>query len=182
MGTATYPSDTSCPRMDSLTSRIRSRSLSQVWPKVSRSCGHLRQWRCPRRIYPKCRKTIASSRARGARASNRTVAPEDSETTFYNTALTCITVLDPQEPVDSPRVKSECGAMAMASVHYAFDQFEILATSRRIGWLKFGTTTVPCSVANPQNVSTSAFMPATTAGYCRKKNNSLRPACYKRQI
>ena len=59
----------------------------------------------------------------GARASNRTVAPEDSETSFYNTALTCITVLDPQEPVDSPRVKSECGAMAMASVHYAFDQF-----------------------------------------------------------
>jgi alkanesulfonate monooxygenase SsuD/methylene tetrahydromethanopterin reductase-like flavin-dependent oxidoreductase (luciferase family) len=59
----------------------------------------------------------------GARASSRALAPGGSEANFYNTALTCITVLDPQEPVDSPRVKRECGAMAMASVHYAFDQF-----------------------------------------------------------
>lgn len=59
----------------------------------------------------------------GARVSSRALAPGGSEANFYNTALTCITVLDPQEPVDSPRVKRECGAMAMASVHYAFDQF-----------------------------------------------------------
>jgi hypothetical protein len=32
-------------------------------------------------------------------------------------------VLDEGEAVDSPRVKSECGAMAMASVHYAYDQW-----------------------------------------------------------
>lgn len=58
-----------------------------------------------------------------ARSSGRAGTPQDCDRGFYNTALTCISVLDPQEPVDSARVKSECGAMAMASVHYAFDQF-----------------------------------------------------------
>ena len=42
---------------------------------------------------------------------------------YYTTALTTIVVLEPGEPVDSPRVKSECGAMAMAAVHFAYDQF-----------------------------------------------------------
>jgi len=31
--------------------------------------------------------------------------------------------LDQNEAIDSPRVKSECGAMAMAAVHYAYDQY-----------------------------------------------------------
>ena len=43
--------------------------------------------------------------------------------TYYTTALTTMVVLDPGEPVDSPRVKAECGAMAMAAVHFAYDQF-----------------------------------------------------------
>lgn len=43
--------------------------------------------------------------------------------TFYTTALTAMVVLDEGEAPDSPRVKSECGAMAMAAVHYAYDQF-----------------------------------------------------------
>ena len=59
----------------------------------------------------------------GARSVGRVGMPQDSGNCFYNTALTCISVLDHREPVDSARVKSECGAMAMASVHYAFDQF-----------------------------------------------------------
>ncbi|MEQ8484150.1 MAG: LLM class flavin-dependent oxidoreductase [Pseudomonadales bacterium] len=42
---------------------------------------------------------------------------------FYTTALTAIVVLDDGEAVDSPRVKAECGAMAMAALHYAYDQW-----------------------------------------------------------
>ena len=43
--------------------------------------------------------------------------------TYYTTALTTMVVLDPGEAADSPRVKAECGAMAMAAVHFAYDQF-----------------------------------------------------------
>ena len=42
---------------------------------------------------------------------------------YYTTALTTMVVLEPGEAVDSPRVKAECGAMAMAAVHFAYDQF-----------------------------------------------------------
>jgi len=42
---------------------------------------------------------------------------------YYTTALTTMVVLNPGERVDSPRVKAECGAMAMAAVHFAYDQF-----------------------------------------------------------
>jgi alkanesulfonate monooxygenase SsuD/methylene tetrahydromethanopterin reductase-like flavin-dependent oxidoreductase (luciferase family) len=59
----------------------------------------------------------------GAFASGRYQEIDGEIPAFYNTALTSITVLDSQEAIDSPRVKSECGAMAMAAVHYAFDQF-----------------------------------------------------------
>lgn len=41
---------------------------------------------------------------------------------FPTTGLTTIALLEPGEPVDSDRVKAQCGAMAMASVHYAYDQ------------------------------------------------------------
>ncbi len=41
---------------------------------------------------------------------------------FLTTALTAIVVLDPGEPIDSPRVKSECGAMAMAAIHFGYEQ------------------------------------------------------------
>ena len=43
--------------------------------------------------------------------------------TFYTTALTTMVVLDEGEAPDSDRVKAECGAMAMAAVHYAYDQW-----------------------------------------------------------
>lgn len=55
----------------------------------------------------------------GARAAGRDV----DRSRFYTTALTTIVVLDEGEAVDSDRVKSECGAMAMAAVHYAYDQW-----------------------------------------------------------
>lgn len=42
---------------------------------------------------------------------------------FYLSALTTMVVLDDGEAIDSPRVKHECGAFAMASVHYAYDQY-----------------------------------------------------------
>lgn len=42
---------------------------------------------------------------------------------FYTTALTAMVVLDDNEAIDSPRVKHECGAMAMAALHYSYDQY-----------------------------------------------------------
>ena len=48
---------------------------------------------------------------------------EIDRASYYTTALTTMVVLDPGEAVDSPRVKAECGAMAMAGVHFSYDQF-----------------------------------------------------------
>lgn len=56
---------------------------------------------------------------RGAAAAGR----ELDRAKFYTTALTTIVVLDEGEAPDSSRVKAECGAMAMAAVHYAYDQW-----------------------------------------------------------
>lgn len=56
----------------------------------------------------------------GAKTGGHEVAPGGD---FYTTALTTMVVLDEGEAVDSDRVKAECGAMAMATVHYAYDQF-----------------------------------------------------------
>lgn len=55
----------------------------------------------------------------GARKGGR----EIDRDRFYVTALTTMVVLDEGEAVDSDRVKAECGAMAMATVHYAYDQW-----------------------------------------------------------
>ncbi len=58
----------------------------------------------------------------GAQAAGRTI----DRAHFPTTALTTITVLDPGEPVDSPRVRRESGAFAMAALHYAYDQWRQL--------------------------------------------------------
>lgn len=42
---------------------------------------------------------------------------------FYTTALTAMIVRKDHEPVDSERIRHECGAMAMASLHFAYDQW-----------------------------------------------------------
>ena len=56
----------------------------------------------------------------GAREAGREIGPDGS---YYTTALTTMVVLDEDEAPDSDRVKAECGAMAMAAVHYAYDQY-----------------------------------------------------------
>ena len=55
----------------------------------------------------------------GAETGGRTLDRER----FYLTALTTIVVLEEGEAKDSERVKSQCGAMAMAAVHYSYDQY-----------------------------------------------------------
>ena len=61
----------------------------------------------------------------GALHANRQLRTPDQPQgePFYTTALTTMVILQPGEAIDSPRVKAQCGAMAMASVHYAYDQF-----------------------------------------------------------
>lgn len=54
----------------------------------------------------------------GASGAERSI----ERTNFKTTALTAIVVLEPNEPIDSPRVKAECGAMAMAAIHYSYEQ------------------------------------------------------------
>ncbi len=44
-------------------------------------------------------------------------------TGFHTAALSTMVVLEPGEAVDSERVKAECGAFAMAVVHYAYEQW-----------------------------------------------------------
>ena len=54
----------------------------------------------------------------GAQASGS----EFNRSDYSTTALTAIVVLDEGEAIDSPRVKAECGAMAMAAIHYSYEQ------------------------------------------------------------
>jgi alkanesulfonate monooxygenase SsuD/methylene tetrahydromethanopterin reductase-like flavin-dependent oxidoreductase (luciferase family) len=56
---------------------------------------------------------------KGASDAGRTL----DRNSFYTCALTTMVVLDPGEATDSDRVKHECGAFAMAAIHYAYDQF-----------------------------------------------------------
>ncbi len=55
----------------------------------------------------------------GAREAGRTIERDS----YYTTGLTTIVILEPGEAIDSDRVKSQCGAMAMAGVHFSYDQF-----------------------------------------------------------
>ena len=52
-------------------------------------------------------------------AAGRSLDPS----TFLTATLTTISVLEPGEPVDSPRVKAESGAFAIATLHYAYEQW-----------------------------------------------------------
>ena len=67
---------------------------------------------------PMIMENIWSMLEAGARDVDRTL----DRSTFYTTALTTVVVLDPGEAVDSDRVKAECGAMAMAAIHYSYEQ------------------------------------------------------------
>lgn len=55
----------------------------------------------------------------GARDAGRSLDRD----AFRTTALSTISILDPGEAIDSPRVRHECGAFAMATLHYAYDQW-----------------------------------------------------------
>lgn len=55
----------------------------------------------------------------GAADADRTI----DRATFLTTALTTMSVLDDGETTDSPRIRDECGAFAMATVHFAYDQW-----------------------------------------------------------
>ena len=55
----------------------------------------------------------------GARAAGREISRDD----FYVTTLTTVVVLEEGETSDSDRVKGQCGAMAMAAVHYTYEQY-----------------------------------------------------------
>lgn len=55
----------------------------------------------------------------GAKKIGRTINRDD----FYTSVLTTIVVLEPGESALSARVTSQCGAMAMAGVHFAYDQW-----------------------------------------------------------
>ena len=55
----------------------------------------------------------------GAEAAGRELDHE----AFYTTGLTTMVILEAGESVDSDRVRGECGAMAMATVHYSYDQW-----------------------------------------------------------
>ena len=48
---------------------------------------------------------------------------------YLTVSLTTIVVLDDGETLESPRVKAEAGAMAIASVHYSYDQYRQLGRS-----------------------------------------------------
>ncbi|MGH1493697.1 MAG: LLM class flavin-dependent oxidoreductase [Acidimicrobiales bacterium] len=56
---------------------------------------------------------------RGAVDAGTTIDRSD----YLTCSLTTIVVLEPGEASDSDRVKQQCGAFAMASMHYSYDQF-----------------------------------------------------------
>lgn len=56
---------------------------------------------------------------RGSADGGRTIDRD----AFLTCSLTTIVVLEPGEATDSDRVKDLCGAFAMASLHYSYDQF-----------------------------------------------------------
>ena len=55
----------------------------------------------------------------GAREAGRDL----DRSRYATTALTCVSVLEEGESSASSRVREECGAMAMASLHYSYDQW-----------------------------------------------------------
>jgi alkanesulfonate monooxygenase SsuD/methylene tetrahydromethanopterin reductase-like flavin-dependent oxidoreductase (luciferase family) len=63
-------------------------------------------------------KTVWQLLSAGAQKAGRTLDRSNFRTTLLGTMV----VLEPGEAVDSDRVKAECGAYAMAVVHYVYEQ------------------------------------------------------------
>ena len=69
--------------------------------------------------HPKVLAHYQSMIEAGAQEAGRTL----DRSTFHTCALTTISLLDAGEDVGAPRIREECGAFAMATVHYAYDQW-----------------------------------------------------------
>ncbi len=59
----------------------------------------------------------------GVRAAWRKLGPSVDPSTFELSTLTTMVVLEPGEATDSDRVKEQAGPMAIASLHYVYEQF-----------------------------------------------------------
>ncbi|MEZ5597953.1 MAG: LLM class flavin-dependent oxidoreductase [Pseudomonadales bacterium] len=69
--------------------------------------------------HPAAMASVRHMIASGARDAGR----ELDFDRYRITALSTVVVLEPGEAEDSARVRAQCGAMAMATVHYAYDQW-----------------------------------------------------------
>jgi alkanesulfonate monooxygenase SsuD/methylene tetrahydromethanopterin reductase-like flavin-dependent oxidoreductase (luciferase family) len=72
--------------------------------------------------HPNVMAAFRSAIESGAQEVGRTL----DEKIYQTTALTTISVLDDGQDANSPRIREECGAFAMATVHYAYDQWRQL--------------------------------------------------------
>ena len=72
--------------------------------------------------HPKVMEPFWTAIERGAESAGRKL----NRSEFRTTALTAVSVLDPGQDAGSPRILEECGAMAMANVHFAYDQWRQL--------------------------------------------------------
>ena len=70
-------------------------------------------------LTPSAMARIWSAVGAGADDAGRTI----DRTSFRATCLTTMVVLEPGEPSDSPRSRSLCDAFAVATLHYAYDQW-----------------------------------------------------------
>ncbi len=68
---------------------------------------------------PEIMERVWATVAAGAADHGRRIDQDD----FPTCSLTTIVVLEPGEATDSSRVKAQCGAFAIASLHYAYDQW-----------------------------------------------------------
>ena len=105
----------------------------------------------------------------GARDSGRELDPGSN---YYTTALTTMVVLDEGEAIDSPRVKSECGAMAMAAVHYTYDQYRNFGHQPPNELAGIWDDYTALLESFLKNAGTREFMQVITAGLSRKRKIS----------
>ncbi len=68
---------------------------------------------------PSAMERVWASIEAGAADAGRTI----DRSSFHTCSLTTIVVTEPGETLDSPRVREQAGAFAMASLHYSYDQF-----------------------------------------------------------
>ena len=92
---------------------------------------------------------------------------------YLTCSLTTMVVLEPGEARDSERVRRLCGAFAMASLHYVYDQWRQYdrPPSGRLRQ-RVGRVLRPARPRSPRSSGTSASTPATTAGCSPRRSAS----------